>query len=118
MEKKRVIVSYKNLKPEVLEIMQEQYPYGYSDDIIKVDKGNNQHFYAVIVDTEDVKYLVKVDVKIDMLIEEQERRNNNVSKSLEKENKNVDISDPEFDDEKIDQELLQEADYNGDDDED
>jgi hypothetical protein len=88
MVKKRVIVSYKNLHPEVQKIMNDQYPDGYYDDIIKVDKGNNAHFYAVIVETEEVKYLVKVDVRIDHLIDEPDgiatsKKNNDKNPSYE-----------------------------------
>ncbi|HEX3006542.1 MAG TPA: hypothetical protein VHO90_02895 [Bacteroidales bacterium] len=44
---------------------------GYNDYVIKVTKPNNDFFYAVTVDTEDASYLVKVDVKIDNLTEEE-----------------------------------------------
>ncbi|MFW5804317.1 MAG: hypothetical protein ACOCWG_03690 [bacterium] len=73
MEKKRVIVDYKKLSPEVQKMMVEQYPYGYNNDIIKVNKGDNKHFYAVIVETEEFKYLVKVDVKVDLLLDEPDK---------------------------------------------
>ncbi len=63
--KKRLVVSYKNLSPEVLELVKEKYPKGYSDYVIKVDKGNGDFFYAITLDTEDTSYLIKVDVKID-----------------------------------------------------
>jgi hypothetical protein len=63
--KKKLVVSYKNLSPEVLDLFKEKYPAGYSEYLIKVDKGNGQFFHAVTLDTEDADYLVKVDVKID-----------------------------------------------------
>lgn len=49
----------------------KKYPLGYNDYVIKVTKPNNDFFYAVTVDTEDASYLVKVDVKIDNLTEEE-----------------------------------------------
>ena len=72
--KKRLVVSFKNLPPEVLELVKEKYPKGYSDDVIKVDKGNGDFFYAITLDTDDTSYLIKVDVKVDTEIEEVERQ--------------------------------------------
>lgn len=71
--KKRLVVSYKNLKPDVLELVKEKYPKGYSDYVIKVDKGNGEFFYAITLDTEDTSYLIKVDVKIDMNADDVEK---------------------------------------------
>lgn len=63
--KKRVIVSFKNLKPDVLEALKEEYPYGYEDQIMKIDKGNGDFFYAIKLDYQGTRYMVKVDVRID-----------------------------------------------------
>lgn len=71
MEKKRLVVGYKNCSEEVLEAIKKKYPNGYNDYVIKVQKPNNEFFYAVTVDTADASYLVKVDVKIDNLTEEE-----------------------------------------------
>ncbi len=71
MERKRLVVSYKNCTEEVLEAIKKKYPTGYSDYVIKVQKPNNDFFYAVTVDTDDASYLVKVDVKVDNLTEEE-----------------------------------------------
>jgi hypothetical protein len=71
MEKRKLVVSYKNASEEVLEAIKKKYPLGYNDYVIKVTKPNNDFFYAVTVDTEDASYLVKVDVKIDNLTEEE-----------------------------------------------
>jgi hypothetical protein len=71
--KKKLVVSYKNLSPELVALVKETYPKGYSDYLIKVNKGNGEFFYAVTLDTETADYLVKVDVKIDSEIEEVEK---------------------------------------------
>jgi hypothetical protein len=71
--KKKLVVSYKNLSPELAALLKETYPKGYSDYLIKVNKGNGEFFYAVTLDTETADYLVKVDVKIDSEIEEIEK---------------------------------------------
>jgi hypothetical protein len=65
MDKKKVIVSYNNLPPNVIEAIKTQYPDGYANYVKKFPKPNNDFFYAINVETEDVSYLVKVNVKID-----------------------------------------------------
>jgi hypothetical protein len=71
MEKRKLVVSYKNASEEVIEAIKKKYPLGYNDFVIKVTKPNNDFFYAVTVDTDNASYLVKVDVKIDNLTEEE-----------------------------------------------
>jgi Mg2+ and Co2+ transporter CorA len=73
LTKKKLVVSYKNLPPDVIELIKEQYPKGYSDYLIKVDRGNGDFFYAITLNTETIDYLIKVDVKIDSEIEEVEK---------------------------------------------
>jgi hypothetical protein len=65
MNKKKLVISYKNLTPELLALVKKKYPYGYQDHVIKVSKPNNEFFYAITLDTEDASYLIKVNVKID-----------------------------------------------------
>ncbi len=69
--KQKLVVSYKNCSDEVLEAIRQKYPNGYHDYVIKVTKPNNEFFYAITVDTATSSYLVKVDVKIDDLTEEE-----------------------------------------------
>ncbi len=47
------------------EAVKEKYPYGFTDAMMRIDKPNGDFFYAVPYDTEEVAYLVKIDVKID-----------------------------------------------------
>ncbi len=70
--KKRLIVSYHNLSPELQEELKKQYPTGYTDKMIRIEKSPGSFFYAVLLDTPDINYLVKVDVKIDDDPEEEE----------------------------------------------
>ena len=68
MQKKRAVVSYANMSPELAAAFKEKYPRGYADymgDIVKVDKPNGSFFYAVSVEIPDAVYLVKIEVKID-----------------------------------------------------
>ena len=71
VQKKRLVISYKNCPAEVLQAIKEKYPLGYGDAIIKVQKPNGDFFHAITLDFEDISYLVKVDVKIDNLTEEE-----------------------------------------------
>lgn len=70
--KKRVVVSYKNLSPKLQEEIKKQYPNGYTDSMLRIDKGPGDFFYAIMLETEDVSYLVKVDVKVDDQLDEEE----------------------------------------------
>ncbi len=70
--KKRIVVSYHNLPVELQEELKRQYPHGFTDHMLRIDKGPGDFFYAVVLETEEAKYLVKVDVKIDDKIEEEE----------------------------------------------
>ncbi len=68
--KKRLIVSYHNLSPELLDLFKKKYPTGYLEYVMKITAPNDKVFYAVTLDTPDASYLVKVDVKIDTLEDE------------------------------------------------
>jgi hypothetical protein len=65
MNKKKLVISYKNLSPEILALVKKKYPYGYTDHVIKVTKPNNEFFHAITLDTDEASYLIKVNVKID-----------------------------------------------------
>ena len=70
--KKRLVVSFRNLSPEMQEEVKKKYPMGFADHMIRIDKGPGDFFYAVVFETEDTSYLVKIDVKIDDSLEEEE----------------------------------------------
>ena len=66
--KKRAVVSYANLTPELMSAFKEKYPRGYSDymsEVFKVEKPDGSFFYAISLELPNAIYLVKVDVKID-----------------------------------------------------
>jgi len=70
--KRRTVVSYANLSPELLNIIKEKYPRGYvdyMDEIMKISKPDGTFFHAIKIETPDAICLVKVDVKIDDYIE-------------------------------------------------
>ena len=62
---RRVIVDYKKLTPEILELLSEKFPDGYNDDdIIVFDNHKNETIEAVEVKTDDCIYLVRVSRKL------------------------------------------------------
>ncbi|MDR1984677.1 MAG: hypothetical protein LBQ28_07635 [Prevotellaceae bacterium] len=63
--RRRLVVNYNQLAPELIELLNEKYPLGWRDYIIKVEKGNGEFFHAIMLDTEDTSYLIKVTVKVD-----------------------------------------------------
>ena len=70
--KKRLVVNFNDLSPELQESVRATYPAGFLDAMIRVEKPNGDFFYAVTFETEDISYLVKIDVKIDDMSEEEE----------------------------------------------
>lgn len=70
--KRRSVVSFANLPEELQEEVKKLYPHGYSEAMKRIEKPNGEFFYAVPFETEEVSYLVKVVVKIDDLVEEEE----------------------------------------------
>ena len=70
--KKRLVTSFNNLAPELQEAVKAAYPLGYTDYMMRIDKPNGDFFFAVPFETEEISYLVKIDVKIDDLSNEEE----------------------------------------------
>ncbi|MFI3330213.1 MAG: hypothetical protein R3Y38_00235 [Rikenellaceae bacterium] len=70
--KKRIVTSYNSLTPELQEELKKLYPIGFSEAMQRIDKPSGDFFYAVRLETEDISYLVKIDVKIDDSLEEEE----------------------------------------------
>ncbi len=63
--KKRLVVSFNNMTPDLQEEVKAAYPTGYTDYMMRIDKPNGDFFFAVPFETEEISYLVKIDVKID-----------------------------------------------------
>lgn len=72
--KRRSVISLHNLPVELQEAVKKAYPTGYYDAMIRIDKPNGEFFYAVPFETEEVSYMVKIDVKIDDKVEEEEEK--------------------------------------------
>ena len=65
-------MSFANLPEELQEEVKKLYPYGYNEAMMRIEKPNGDFFYAVPFETDEVSYLVKVAVKIDDHIDEEE----------------------------------------------
>lgn len=64
--RKRVIVDFKKLTPEVLKLLVDKYPDGYDyDDVFTFKNSQGEKIEAVEVVTEDTKYLVKISAKLE-----------------------------------------------------
>ena len=63
--KKHIATSFHNLSPELQEAVKAKYPLGFTEAMMRVDKPNGDFFYAVPFDTDEIAYMVKIDVKID-----------------------------------------------------
>ena len=72
--KKRLVTSFNNLPLELQEAVKAAYPLGYTDYMMRIDKPNGDFFFAVPFETEEISYLVKIDVKIDDASHEEEDR--------------------------------------------
>ncbi len=63
--KKRLVIGFNNLSPELQDQVKAKYPLGFSESMMRIDKPNGDFFYAVSFSTDEIDYLVKIDVKID-----------------------------------------------------
>ncbi|WP_372746687.1 DNA primase, partial [Lutibacter sp.] len=92
---KRIIVDYKKLTPEILNLLVEKFPDGYGiRDVIHFTNPKGQYVEAVEVRTEDTIYLVKIsDELVDSMdrYEEDEDDDIVISDDLDIDVKDVDI---------------------------
>ena len=64
-QKKRVIVDFKKIAPEVKLALEDAYPYGYEDsDVLKFVNLKGEKVSALSVETDDAVYLVKIHVEM------------------------------------------------------
>ena len=63
--KKRLVTSFNNLTAEQQEEVKTLYPRGFAEVMTRIDKPNGDFFYVIPYETEEISYLVKIDVKID-----------------------------------------------------
>ena len=70
---KRIIVDFKKLNKNILDLIMEKYPDGYGDrDIICFRNAQGDWVECIEVRTEDTMYLVKVSKRLSVAMEEYE----------------------------------------------
>ena len=69
---KNIIVSYNKIDNDLKMELFKKYPEGYANYVHRYPKPNGEFFFAVPLDVEDMHYLIKVEVKVDNLITEDE----------------------------------------------
>lgn len=68
---KRIIVNYEKLNTNILDLLVEKYPDGYSyNDVISFQNSKNETIRAVEVKTNDTIYLVKISSKLEQTMED------------------------------------------------
>ena len=65
IEKKRLIVSYKNLQEQDMELFNATYADGFMNYIQKIEKPDGTPMFLVPLETEQAYLMVKVEVKVD-----------------------------------------------------
>lgn len=99
---RRVIIDYKKLTDELLNMLVQKFPDGYDrEDIIRFQNAQNEMIEAVEVRTEDTIYLVKVSKGLATSIENFD----------EDEDEDSDPVDPDFDDDDFEDSDEEEEDY-------
>src|SRR5690554_1865454 len=68
MIKKRMILDYKNVPDEVLQLLAEKYPHGYQKAIIKYKNAKGETVSAVPIETDEISYLVKVSIQLKNMV--------------------------------------------------
>jgi len=63
--RKKLIINYANVTPELKEAILKKYPLGWINHTIKVPLSGGAFFFAITLDTEEASYLIKVPVKVD-----------------------------------------------------
>lgn len=70
--RKKLIINYANVSPELMEAIRNKYPLGWINHTIKVPTAGGSFFFAITIDTKDASFLIKVPVKIDTKSEKDE----------------------------------------------
>ena len=70
--KKKVVISFINLAAELQKELRKKYPHGFGEVMKRIDTAPGSFFYAVPFETEDTSYLVKIDVKVDGNIDDED----------------------------------------------
>ncbi len=65
MDKRRIIIDYKNSTPELLALLTDKYPEGFDPGVmVTYTNAKGELVRAVPLETEDTKYLFKISVEL------------------------------------------------------
>lgn len=97
---RRVIVDYKKLNQEILDLLVEKFPDGYeASDIISFRNAQNEIIEAVEVRTEDTIYLVKVSKRLADTMENYEEDDDDFDPEESDTEESPELAEEESDDE-------------------
>lgn len=60
MGKKRIIKKFEQLPPEILELVQQEYPDGYEDGLITFQTATGELATGIPLETDEAYYLIKM----------------------------------------------------------
>jgi len=83
MSKKRAIVSYEKLTPEQRRKLEKDFPDGYSSALTEIRTPSGETLEAIMWETEDIIYLVKLMKNKNILIEEDDDDNDMLDDTLD-----------------------------------
>lgn len=97
---KRIIVDYKKLTTEILNLLVEKFPDGYGiRDIVKFTNHKGKYVEAVEVSTDDTMYLVKIsDELVDSMENHDDDDDDIINSEIPEEVDLKDIDDVDLDD--------------------
>ncbi|WP_010182535.1 hypothetical protein [Aquimarina agarilytica] len=73
---KKIIIDYKKLDHDVLDLLVEKYPDGYNDnDIVKFKNAKNETFECVEISDGETLYMVKISAKLEQKMEDHDLDN-------------------------------------------
>jgi len=69
---RNIIINYNKIDNDIKLELQKKYPEGYANFVHRYPKPNGEFFFAVPLEVKDMNYLIKVEVKIDNIISEED----------------------------------------------
>lgn len=97
---KRIIVDYRKLTTEILNLLVEKFPDGYGiRDIVKFTNHKGKYVEAVEVSTDDTMYLVKISDELVDSMENHDDDDDIINSEIPEEVDLKDIDDVDLDDE-------------------
>ena len=65
MNKKRSIIDYASITPELTKALWMQYPYGFEEKTIRFKNAKGEFISAIPIETETASYLIKINLRLE-----------------------------------------------------